>query len=76
MDKKSSDLNFHQRMELIVKDMIDKEINLKDALLEFEKIFYEQGPGREGKRPGWPRPRHPPEYPSQPVQDPEDQERY
>jgi DNA-binding NtrC family response regulator len=42
MDKKSSDLNFHQRMELIVKDMIDKEINLKDALREFEKIFYEQ----------------------------------
>jgi DNA-binding NtrC family response regulator len=42
MDKKSSDLNFHQRMELIVKDMIEKEINLRDALREFEKIFYEQ----------------------------------
>ncbi len=42
MDKKSSDLNFHQRMELIVKDMVDKEINLKDALREFEKIFFEQ----------------------------------
>jgi len=42
MDKKSSDLNFHQRMELIVKDMVDKEIGLKDALREFERIFYEQ----------------------------------
>jgi DNA-binding NtrC family response regulator len=42
MDKKSSDLNLHQRMELIVKDMVDKEINLKDALREFEKIFFEQ----------------------------------
>ena len=42
MDKKSSDLNFHQRMELIVKDMVDKEIGLKDALREFEKIFFEQ----------------------------------
>ena len=42
MDKKSSELNFHQRMELLVKDMVDKEISLKDALREFEKIFYEQ----------------------------------
>ena len=51
MDKKSSDLNFHQRMELIVKDMIDKEINLKDALREFEKIFYEQAARKhEGNR--------------------------
>ncbi len=50
MDKRS-DLNFHQRMELIVKDMIDKEINLKDALREFEKIFYEQAAKRhEGNR--------------------------
>jgi len=51
MDKKSSDLNFHQRMELIVKDMIDKEINLRDALREFEKIFYEQAAKKhEGNR--------------------------
>jgi DNA-binding NtrC family response regulator len=42
MDRKSSDLNFHQRMELLVKDMIEKGINLKDALREFEKIFFEQ----------------------------------
>ncbi len=42
MDRRSSDLNLHQRMELIVKDMVDKEINLKDALREFEKIFFEQ----------------------------------
>ena len=42
MDKRSSDLNLHQRMELIVKDMVEKEISLKDALREFEKIFYEQ----------------------------------
>jgi len=42
MDKRSSDLNFHQRMELLVRDMVEKEISLKDALREFEKIFYEQ----------------------------------
>jgi DNA-binding NtrC family response regulator len=29
-------------MELIVKDMVDRDINLKDALREFEKIFFEQ----------------------------------
>jgi len=42
VDKKSSDLNLHQRMELIIKDMVEKEISLKDALREFEKIFFEQ----------------------------------
>lgn len=42
MDKRSSELNFHQRMDQLVKDMIEKGINLKDALREFEKIFYEQ----------------------------------
>jgi DNA-binding NtrC family response regulator len=42
MDKRSSDLNLHQRLEFIVKDMIEKGINLKDALRETEKIFYEQ----------------------------------
>jgi len=42
MEKRSSELNLHQRMELIVKDMVDKDINLKDALREFEKIFFEQ----------------------------------
>jgi len=42
MDKKSSELNLHQRMDFLVKDMIEKEIKLRDALREFEKIFYEQ----------------------------------
>ncbi len=42
MDRRSSDLNLHQRMELIIKDMVEKEISLKDALREFEKIFFEQ----------------------------------
>jgi len=42
MDKKSSELNLHQRMELIIKEMVEREISLKDALREFEKIFFEQ----------------------------------
>lgn len=51
MDKRSSELNFHQRMDQLVKDMIEKGINLKDALREFEKIFYEQAARKhEGNR--------------------------
>ena len=42
MDKRSSEPSLHQRMELIVKEMVDREINLKDALREFEQIFFEQ----------------------------------
>ena len=42
MDKRSSGLNFHQRMEHLVRDMVEAEIGLKDALREFEKIFFEQ----------------------------------
>ncbi len=42
MDKKSSELNIHQKLEIVIKEMVDKEINLKDALREFEKIFFEQ----------------------------------
>ncbi len=42
MDKRSSELSFHQRMEILVRDMVDKEISVKDALREFEKIYYEQ----------------------------------
>jgi DNA-binding NtrC family response regulator len=51
MDRRSSEPNLHQRMELIVKDMMEKEIYLKDALREFEKIFYEQAARKhEGNR--------------------------
>ncbi|MBN2264384.1 MAG: helix-turn-helix domain-containing protein [Candidatus Aminicenantes bacterium] len=42
MDRRSSGLNFHQRLEMLAGDMVDKEISLKDALREFEKVFYEQ----------------------------------
>ena len=42
MDKKFSELNIHQKLELIVKEMVEKELSLKDSLREFEKIFFEQ----------------------------------
>ncbi len=42
MEKKYSELNIHQKLELVIKEMVEKEINLKDAVREFEKIFFEQ----------------------------------
>jgi DNA-binding NtrC family response regulator len=42
VDKRSSELNLHQKLDLIIKEMVEKEISLKDGLREFEKIFFEQ----------------------------------
>jgi len=28
-------------MEIIIREMVEKELSLKDALVEFEKIFFE-----------------------------------
>jgi len=39
--KKSSPLTIHQRLENLIKEMVEKEIQYKDALDEFEKIFIE-----------------------------------
>jgi len=42
MDKRFSDLNIHQKLEAVTKEMVEKELRLKDVLREFEKIFFEQ----------------------------------
>ncbi|MEN6311109.1 MAG: helix-turn-helix domain-containing protein [Acidobacteriota bacterium] len=42
MEKKFSDLNIHQKLELVIKEMVEKELSLKDGLREFEKILIEQ----------------------------------
>jgi DNA-binding NtrC family response regulator len=39
--KKSSSLTIHQKLETLIKEMVEKEIRYKDALDEFEKIFIE-----------------------------------
>jgi len=39
--KKSSSLTIHQKLENLIKEMVEKEIQYKDALDEFEKIFLE-----------------------------------
>ena len=41
MDKKFEDLNLHQQLEIVVREMVEKDLNLKDGLKEFEKIFFE-----------------------------------
>jgi transcriptional regulator with PAS, ATPase and Fis domain len=39
--KKFSPLTIHQKIENLVKEMVEKEIRYKDALDEFEKVFIE-----------------------------------
>ena len=41
MEKRFSAMNIHQKLELIIKEMLDKEVPYKDARREFEKIFIE-----------------------------------
>jgi transcriptional regulator with PAS, ATPase and Fis domain len=41
MEKKTERLNIHQRLELVITEMVDKEIRLNDGLKEFQKIFIE-----------------------------------
>ena len=42
MEKKSDKLNIHQKMEIIIEEMVEKELCLKDALKEFEKIYIQR----------------------------------
>ncbi len=46
MDKKSSPPNIHQRLEAIIKEMVDKDIQFRDACCEFEKIFIQTASSR------------------------------
>ena len=39
MDKKHDQLNIHQKMELLISEMVDKEVRFRDALKEFQKIY-------------------------------------
>ncbi len=41
MDKKFSEMTIHQKLELVIKEMVDREVLFKDAKKEFEKIFIE-----------------------------------
>jgi len=39
--RKSRSLSIHQKLESLIKEMVEREIQYKDALDEFEKIFIE-----------------------------------
>ena len=39
--KKSSSITIHHKIELLIKEMVEREIQYKDAMDEFEKIFLE-----------------------------------
>jgi len=41
MEKKFEELNLHQKMEILIREMVEKELHYKDALREFEKIYIE-----------------------------------
>lgn len=41
MKKKFDNLNLHQKMEILIEEMVEKELPLRDSLREFEKIFIE-----------------------------------
>jgi DNA-binding NtrC family response regulator len=41
MKKESSAPNIHERMVLLIKEMVEKELPLKEAIKEFEKIYIE-----------------------------------
>ncbi len=42
MEKKSDKLNIHQKLEIVIEEMVEKELSLQDALKEFEKIYIEK----------------------------------
>jgi DNA-binding protein Fis len=41
MEKKFSEHTIHHKLEQLIKEMVEKEVQFKDALNEFEKIFIE-----------------------------------
>jgi hypothetical protein len=41
MEKKTERLNIHQKLELVIGEMVDREIRLTDGLKEFQKIYIE-----------------------------------
>jgi DNA-binding NtrC family response regulator len=41
MDKKYDDLTIHQKMELLIKEMVEREVRFRDAQREFQKIYIE-----------------------------------
>ena len=41
MEEKFEKLSIHKKMEIIIKEIVDKELLFRDAMREFEKIYIE-----------------------------------
>ena len=41
MERKFDQLNIHQKMEILISDLVEKEVRFRDALREFQKIYLE-----------------------------------
>ncbi len=48
MEKKADRPTLHVRLENVIAEMVDKELNLNDALREFQKIYIEQAAKKYG----------------------------
>ncbi len=41
MPEKSKQVSIHQKMEVLIKELVDNDLPLKEVLKEFEKIYIE-----------------------------------
>jgi len=41
MEKKFDEFTIHQKLEALIREMVDKEVRFKDALKEFQKVYIE-----------------------------------
>ena len=41
MDKKFKELNIHMKMEILIEDLVEREVRFKDAQKEFQKLYIE-----------------------------------
>lgn len=41
MERKFSELSIHDKLEITIREMVDREVQFKEAVREFEKIFIE-----------------------------------
>lgn len=48
MEEKFEKLSIHKKMEIIIKEIVDKELLFRDALREFEKIYIETASKKYG----------------------------
>jgi len=41
MEKKFRELSIHQKMDLLIEDLVEREVRFKDAQKEFQKLYIE-----------------------------------